>query len=92
MFDSSDLIPVVGAREDGTGVTTPLERECTVLTDLSRCSYFHSVYGKTNLDVVVLQQRSPVLKVRIFFTMTTFPDRTPVALFSLGKNSSLGRF
>lgn len=29
LFDSKDLVPVVGGREDGEeGITTPLERAC----------------------------------------------------------------
>ncbi|KAJ7680534.1 PAC2 family-domain-containing protein [Mycena polygramma] len=45
IFDSAFLVPVVGSREDGVGVSTPLE-----------------LYGKTGLDIVVVQQRSPTLK------------------------------
>ncbi|KAJ7163608.1 PAC2 family-domain-containing protein [Mycena crocata] len=45
IFDSASLVPLVGSREDGVGVSTPLE-----------------LYGKAGLDVVVMQQRSPVLK------------------------------
>ncbi|TDL26228.1 hypothetical protein BD410DRAFT_784296 [Rickenella mellea] len=48
VFDARDLIPVVGARENGeNGITTPLE-----------------LYGKEHLDFVVIQQRSPALKAR----------------------------
>ncbi|EIN11912.1 hypothetical protein PUNSTDRAFT_99231 [Punctularia strigosozonata HHB-11173 SS5] len=48
LFDPRDVIPVVGAREDGEpGLTLPLE-----------------LYGKDNFDVVILQQRSPALKSR----------------------------
>jgi len=48
LFDARDVVPVVGARDDGRqGITTPLE-----------------LYGKEGLDVVIVQQRSPVLKDR----------------------------
>ncbi|KIM45204.1 hypothetical protein M413DRAFT_441885 [Hebeloma cylindrosporum] len=48
VFDSSFLVPVVGAREDDQkGITTPLE-----------------LYGHPSIDFVVVQQRSPVLKSR----------------------------
>ncbi|TFK23666.1 hypothetical protein FA15DRAFT_593721 [Coprinopsis marcescibilis] len=47
-LDPSHCIPVVGAREDGLpGITTPLE--CNV------------VFGKPGFNIVVTQQRSPVL-------------------------------
>ncbi|KAH8119502.1 PAC2 family-domain-containing protein [Phellopilus nigrolimitatus] len=46
IFDSRDLVPVVGPREEGPGVSTPLE-----------------LYGKDGVDIVVVQQRSPVLKM-----------------------------
>ncbi|KAI5120979.1 hypothetical protein M0805_006651 [Coniferiporia weirii] len=45
VFDARDLVPVVGAREVGAGISTPLE-----------------LYGKEEIDIVVIQQRSPVLK------------------------------
>jgi len=48
LFDSRDLVPVVGGREDGEeGVSTPLE-----------------LFGKEGCDIVVIQQRSPVLLPR----------------------------
>ncbi|EJD03294.1 uncharacterized protein FOMMEDRAFT_86396 [Fomitiporia mediterranea MF3/22] len=47
VFDPQDLVPVIGAREDGAGVSTPLE-----------------LYGKDGKDILVIQQRSPVLKSR----------------------------
>jgi len=48
VFDSHDLVPVVGGREDGEeGVSTPLE-----------------LFGKEGRDIVVIQQRSPVLVSR----------------------------
>ncbi|KAI0051815.1 hypothetical protein FA95DRAFT_1484608 [Auriscalpium vulgare] len=47
-FDSRDLVPVVGGREDGlSGLTTPLE-----------------LFGKEDVGIVCIQQRSPVLKSR----------------------------
>lgn len=74
-FDSRDLVPVVGAREDGEqGITTPLE--CALhynrRWDVNAHNYHFSVYGKEGIDVVVVQQRSPVLKVWAlnFFEMT----------------------
>jgi len=48
VFDSKDLVPVVGSREDGEeGITTPLE-----------------LYGRDGVDIVIMQQRSPVMKSR----------------------------
>jgi len=48
IFDPRDVVPVVGARDDGEeGITTPLE-----------------LYGNQDIDVVVIQQRSPALKNR----------------------------
>ncbi|KDQ57634.1 hypothetical protein JAAARDRAFT_35326 [Jaapia argillacea MUCL 33604] len=48
VLDPSDVVPVIGAREEGEmGVTTPLE-----------------LYGDDSVSVVVLQQRSPALKLR----------------------------
>ncbi|KAL5507099.1 hypothetical protein ACEPAH_6555 [Sanghuangporus vaninii] len=47
VFDPTYLIPVVGAREEGPGITTPLE-----------------LFGKERVDILVIQQRSPVLKSR----------------------------
>ncbi|KAL5523948.1 hypothetical protein ACEPAG_8121 [Sanghuangporus baumii] len=47
VFDPTYLIPVVGAREDGPGIATPLE-----------------LFGKEGVDILVIQQRSPVLKSR----------------------------
>ncbi|KAI9569646.1 PAC2 family-domain-containing protein [Boletus coccyginus] len=46
VFDPKYLVPVVGAREDGTaGLTTPIE-----------------LFGQANSKIAVIQQRSPVLK------------------------------
>jgi proteasome assembly chaperone 2 len=48
VFDSRDLVPVVGGREDeGEGISTPLE-----------------LFGSEGYDIVVIQQRSPVLVTR----------------------------
>ncbi|KAL5485033.1 hypothetical protein ACEPAI_7675 [Sanghuangporus weigelae] len=47
VFDPTYLIPVVGAPEEGPGITTPLE-----------------LFGKEGADILVIQQRSPVLKSR----------------------------
>jgi len=47
-FDPVDLVPVVGAREDGEeGVMTPLE-----------------LFGLEDIDILVVHQRSPVLRSR----------------------------
>lgn len=46
VFDPKHLVPVVGAREDGTaGLTTPIE-----------------LFGDQKSKIVIVQQRSPVLK------------------------------
>jgi len=45
IFNSKDLVPVVGGREDEEGLTTPLE-----------------LYGRDEVNVVIMQQRSPVMK------------------------------
>jgi len=48
VFDPGDLVPVVGARENGEeGVTSPLE-----------------MFGRDDSHIVFIQQRSPVLKSR----------------------------
>ncbi|KAJ7072118.1 PAC2 family-domain-containing protein [Mycena amicta] len=61
--DSSFLIPALGAREHGPGVSTPLECTCTRLElGIERLRMLGVVYGKAGLDVVVVQQRSPALK------------------------------
>ncbi|KAI9442222.1 PAC2 family-domain-containing protein [Lactarius indigo] len=45
IFDSRDLVPVIGGREDGEeGITTPLE-----------------LFGREGCEIVLIQQRSPVL-------------------------------
>ncbi|KAF9241577.1 PAC2 family-domain-containing protein [Melanogaster broomeanus] len=46
VFDPKHLVPVVGAREDGSaGITTPIE-----------------LFGQHDSNIAVIQQRSPVLK------------------------------
>ncbi|KAH9176311.1 PAC2 family-domain-containing protein [Lactarius sanguifluus] len=48
IFDSRDLVPVIGGREDGEeGITTPLE-----------------LFGREGCEIVLIQQRSPVLVPR----------------------------
>jgi len=48
VFDTKDLVPVVGGREDGEeGITIPLE-----------------LYGKDGVGIVIIQQRSPIMKSR----------------------------
>jgi len=69
VVDPSYFFPFVGGREDGApGVTTALERTLNLLESpfSSRLSYWNQVYSKPEFDVMILQQRSPVLKVRIF--------------------------
>ena len=62
LFDSRDLIPVVGPREKGLGITTPLERTPYLRDSVSMYTDYNIVYGKDGTEVVVIQQRSPVLK------------------------------
>jgi proteasome assembly chaperone 2 len=68
-FDPSDLVPVVGGRESGEeGITTPLERTCRLrCNDASLELRRHTVYGKKDLALVVVQQRSPALKVSLLW-------------------------
>lgn len=67
VFDSRDLVPVVGGREDGEeGISTPLE--CELRNSFSRISHSVNqrsltVFGSEGCDIVVVQQRSPVLVV-----------------------------
>ena len=66
MFDARDLVPVAGAREDGLpGITTPLERmlQPAALHQLRKVHVILVVYGKEGSEIIVVQQRSPVLKV-----------------------------
>lgn len=63
VLDSRYCIPVVGAREDGsTGITTPIECEHWQSRILST-TYMLKVYGRSDIDLLVIQQRSPILKV-----------------------------
>lgn len=73
VFDSRDLVPVVGGREDGAeGISTPLESELRAPFFLFQSSSFKkrlrdfpSVFGSEGCEIVVIQQRSPVLVVRL---------------------------
>lgn len=65
IINAKFFVPVVGGREGGDGITTPLE-----------------LYGKANGDLVIMQQRSPVLKSR--------KQEFVVALLDFIKSSSLG--
>lgn len=80
VFDSRDLVPIVSAREDGEeGVSTPLEREprrrSFLLIDYSDRTdrYFPAVFGKEGCGIVVVQQRSPVLLVRVCLAFRAAP-------------------
>lgn len=68
VFDSCDLVPVVGGRDDGEeGVSTPLEREPSAQFRVSPFLPLMTppaVFGKEECDILVIQQRSPVLLVR----------------------------
>jgi hypothetical protein len=68
-FEPSDLVPVVGGREAGEeGITMPLERTCHLRCDDASLELRrHAVYGKKDLALVVVQQRSPALKVRLLW-------------------------
>lgn len=40
-FDSRDLVPAVGGRDDGPGIATPLEcMHCRLLPNLHSCGHF----------------------------------------------------
>ena len=64
-------MPVIGGREDGEdGITMPLECMCGLLlmhraitnaSDLDTSA----VFGREGCEIVVIQQRSPVLVVRV---------------------------
>jgi proteasome assembly chaperone 2 len=62
LFDARYLVPAIGPRDDGDGVTTALECVCPrrwiSVSELT----FLPVYGREGIDVVVMQPRSPVLK------------------------------
>ena len=63
IFDSRDLIPVVGPREKGLGISTPLECTSHLQKSITTYTDYNIVYGKDGTEIVVIQQRSPVLKV-----------------------------
>jgi len=66
IVDPSYFFPFVGGREDGApGVTTALERTLNLLESpfSNQLSYWNLVFSKPELGIVILQQRSPVLKV-----------------------------
>lgn len=68
VFDSRDLVPVVGGREDDVeGISTPLECELRLSFLLLKkmAQRFPTVFGSEGCDVVVIQQRSPVLVVHL---------------------------
>ena len=72
MFDPRDVVPVIGGREDGEeGITTPLECVCVplllmpyALSSTSDSDTF-TVFGREGCKIVLIQQRSPVLVVRV---------------------------
>jgi hypothetical protein len=70
VFDSRDLVPVVGGREgeEEEGISTPLECEfsnsqSTIPTSVDSEIPALTVFGSEGCDIVVIQQRSPVLVV-----------------------------
>jgi len=66
IVDPSYFFPFVGGREDSApGVTTALERTLNLLESpfSNQLSYWNLVFSKPKLGIVILQQRSPVLKV-----------------------------
>lgn len=65
VLDSQFCVPVVGARDDGEmGIASPLECEHHFLGFVKDFSHNQlQVYGLQDLDFVVVQQRSPILKV-----------------------------
>lgn len=67
VFDSRDLVPIVGGREDDAeGISTPLECELLAHPSSKRTTKrFPTVFGSEGCDIVVIQQRSPVLVVRL---------------------------
>ena len=66
IFNSEFFVPVVGGREDGDdGITMPLERTHSGYVKPSvLLTYSSKVYGKSSENLLIMQQRSPVLKVR----------------------------
>jgi proteasome assembly chaperone 2 len=70
VFDPQYFIPVVGAREDGRpGITTPYECKSDLALLFHEEIYVWKVYGRSDLPLVMVQQRSPVLKVRELFQL-----------------------
>jgi proteasome assembly chaperone 2 len=68
VFDPKNLVPIVGARESGEeGITVPLESmNHVLLSNTFICSNFviyATVYGRDDMNICVIQQRSPALKV-----------------------------
>lgn len=65
IFNAKDLVPVVGGREDGEeGITTPLECMYIIASLYNKSSLrLPKVYGRDGVDIVIIQQRSPVIKV-----------------------------
>ena len=75
VFDSRDLVPVVCGREDGReGISTPLECEFRLRLRILQSPIASSVtqrslltvFGSEGCDIVVIQQRSPVLVVNLY--------------------------
>ena len=68
IFDPRDLVPVIGGREDGEeGITTPLECVCWASArapPYTSDSHTSAVFGREGCEIVLIQQRSPVLVVR----------------------------
>jgi hypothetical protein len=87
VFDSRDLVPVVGGREDeGEGISTPLECEfrlqililqSPIPSSATQRSLF-TVFGSEGYDIVVIQQRSPVLVVHLFSPIEPTLYSTPL--------------
>lgn len=74
VFDPKHLVPVVGAREDGSaGITTPLERKFAPFILSEESVRVRTVFGGANSGIAVVQQRSPVLKVGIPFRQHLSP-------------------
>lgn len=84
VFDSRDLVPVVGGREgEEEGISTPLECEFSnsqshLYNSRSLRGLRHhplTVFGSEGCDVVVIQQRSPVLVVCTSLRSSTSPTK-----------------
>lgn len=65
IFDPQYLIPAVGARDDGQeGITTPFECWYISMVYMPETKPPNNlVFGRDDLNVAVIQQRSPALKV-----------------------------